>query len=155
MEQDVAFGVRQLVDAALRGLSPAVNDPYTAVQAIQHLSVVLRTLADRVLTNETHFDERGIVRVAIPRPDFAMYLRLTCDQIRRNGAREPAVARGLLRLLTDVGHLVTTDERRRAIEAEARMVLADAERQTFHESELEIVRREAELVFAATGQTRR
>lgn len=45
MEQDVAFGIRQLADIASKALSPAINDPYTAVQAVDHLSVLLAALA--------------------------------------------------------------------------------------------------------------
>src|SRR5664280_1063249 len=48
-EQDAAFGIRQLVDMACKGLSPAVNDPYTAVQAVDHLSVIICALAVRPL----------------------------------------------------------------------------------------------------------
>ena len=45
LQQDVGFGIRQLVDTACKALSPAVNDPYTAVQAVHHLSDILVTLA--------------------------------------------------------------------------------------------------------------
>ena len=45
LEQDVALGVRQLADIASKALSPAINDPYTAVQALDHLSVILSALA--------------------------------------------------------------------------------------------------------------
>ena len=49
LEQDAAFGIRQLVDMACKALSPAVNDPYTAVQAVDHLSVIFCALAVRPL----------------------------------------------------------------------------------------------------------
>ena len=49
LEQDAAFGIRQLVDTACKALSPAVNDPYTAVQAIDHLTVIFCALAQRPL----------------------------------------------------------------------------------------------------------
>jgi uncharacterized membrane protein len=47
LEQDAALGIRQLVDVACKALSPAVNDPYTAVQAVDHLSVIFCALAQR------------------------------------------------------------------------------------------------------------
>ena len=47
MEQDAAFGLRQLTDSACKALSPAVNDPYTAVQAIDHMAVIFGALAQR------------------------------------------------------------------------------------------------------------
>jgi uncharacterized membrane protein len=51
LEQDAAFGIRQLVDVACKALSPAINVPYTAVQAIDHLSVIFCALARRPLGN--------------------------------------------------------------------------------------------------------
>ena len=49
MEQDMAFGIRQQIDIACKALSPAVNDPYTAVQAMDHLTVVCCDIAVRPL----------------------------------------------------------------------------------------------------------
>ena len=49
LQQDAAFGIRQLVDVACKALSPAVNDPYTAVQAVDHLLVIFCALAGRPL----------------------------------------------------------------------------------------------------------
>jgi uncharacterized membrane protein len=53
VEEDAAFGIRQLVDVACKAQSPAVNDPYTAVQAVDHLSVIFCTLARRPLGTPT------------------------------------------------------------------------------------------------------
>jgi uncharacterized membrane protein len=47
LQQDITIGIRQLVDVSCKALSPAINDPYTAVQAIDHLSVVFCALAGR------------------------------------------------------------------------------------------------------------
>ncbi len=59
LEQDAAFGIRQLVDVACKALSSAVNDPYTAVQAIDHLSVILCALAQRPVGNHVARDDSG------------------------------------------------------------------------------------------------
>jgi uncharacterized membrane protein len=75
MVQDVLFGLRRLVDIANRALSPAVNDPYTAIQAVHHLSVLLCVLARRRLGDWLSRDRQGTLRVAVPVPDFAEYLR--------------------------------------------------------------------------------
>jgi uncharacterized membrane protein len=87
MLQDVPFGIRRLVDIGNKALSPAVNDPYTATQAVHHLSVVLCVLARRRLGDWLCRDEHGTVRVAVPFPEFADYLRLGTEQIRRFGSR--------------------------------------------------------------------
>src|SRR5215470_4948022 len=59
LEQDAAFGIRQLVDVACKALSPAVNDPYTAVQAVDHLSVIFCALARRPLGTHIVRDVSG------------------------------------------------------------------------------------------------
>lgn len=148
MEQDVRFGLRQLVDVALRAISPAVNDPYTAVQAIQHLSALVSTLAERRLAHRVVHDAAGVVRVGVPVPGFADYLDLACDQIRRSGAREPAVVLGLLRLLATAASGAPTAERREAISAELELLVEDAERETVQEHDLAAVREEADRARA-------
>ena len=87
MVHDVPFGLRCLVDIGNKALSPAVNDPYTAIQAVQHLSVLVRLLAGRRLGDRLYHDEQGTLRVAVPLPLFADYLRLGTAQIRRSGPR--------------------------------------------------------------------
>jgi uncharacterized membrane protein len=72
-------------------LSPAINDPYTGIQAVHHLSVLLCMLAGRRLGDRLHRDAQGTLRVAVPLLQFADYLRLGTAQLRRSGAKEPAV----------------------------------------------------------------
>ena len=97
LEQDAAFGIRQLVDAACKALSPAVNDPYTAVQAIDHLSVIFCALAQRPLGNHVARHPDGAA-VIVPGRRFPEYLAVMCRLIRRYGNHEPTVADALLRL---------------------------------------------------------
>ena len=66
LEQDAAFGIRQLVDMACKALSPAVNDPYTAVQAVDHLSVIFCALAVRPLGDWVTGDPGGAARSSCP-----------------------------------------------------------------------------------------
>jgi uncharacterized membrane protein len=126
-EQDAAFGVRQLADIASKALSPAVNDPYTAVQAVDHLSVILAALSVRPLGDESLADARGVVRVHVPGRDWAYYLDLGLGQVRRFGHTEPRVVLALLRVARDLGTLCTP-ERRTALGAYVRVLLDDVER---------------------------
>lgn len=137
MLQDVPFGIRRLVDIGNRALSSAVNDPYTATQALHHLSVVLCILARRRLSDRLFRDEHGTVRLAVPFPAFAEYLRLGTEQIRRFGAKEPAVARGLVRLLKNVSSSTTSKDRRGAAAKNIRLVLEDATREAIQPVDLE------------------
>ena len=102
-EQDVAFGVRQLADIAVKALSPAINDPYTAIQALEHLGVLLARLVRRPLGNQRLHDDDGTTRVVIPGRDLSYYLDLATGQIRRFGCAEPRVDRALLRVLATTG----------------------------------------------------
>jgi uncharacterized membrane protein len=147
--QDVAFGIRQLVDVAVKGLSPALNDPATAVEAIGHLSVVMAQLATRRLGSHLLSTDGAAVRVAAPRRDFAAYLDLACGQIRRYGAGEPAVAEALLALLAGVAENVSAEDRRAVILANMRMITAAAEQASTEEADLLPVWAAAERVTAS------
>jgi uncharacterized membrane protein len=105
MEQDIDFGARQLVDIGLRAISPAINDPRTAVEATNHLTRVLCALAQRPLVPGVARDAAGVVRVIVPRPSFEHYVALTCDELRRFGAQEPVVCAALLHMLEDVAQI--------------------------------------------------
>lgn len=148
-QQDVAFGIRQIVDIAVRALSPGVNDPTTAVEAIGNLTVVLSELARRHLGDLLCVDDGGILRIALPRPGLAEYTNLGCDQIRRYGAAEPAVMEGLLRMLIDVGRLTRTNEERTAVARQSRLIMEDAERETPQKDDLAKLCELADLVTAA------
>jgi uncharacterized membrane protein len=152
LEQDAAFGIRQLVDIACKALSPAVNDPYTAVQAIDHLSVIFCTLAQRPLGNHVVRHDSGAALI-IPGRQFPEYLAVMCGLIRRYGAREPTVAHALLRLLSNCAAVVADDrERCAAIEEQARIVVADAEREVAQPTDLAFAHAEAESVHQVVAE---
>ena len=146
LEQDAALGIRQLVDVACKALSPAVNDPYTAVQAVDHLSVIFCALAQRPLGN--HIVRAGSgAAVIVPGRRFPEYLAVMCGLIRRYGAGEPTVAHALLRLLASCAAVAGDDpERCAAIEEQARIVIADAEREVAQPADLTLAHAEAEAI---------
>jgi uncharacterized membrane protein len=149
LEQDAAFGIRQLVDSACKALSPAVNDPYTAVQAIDHLSVIFCALARRPLGHHVAHHPSGAA-VIVPGRRFPEYLAVMCGLIRRYGAAEPTVADALLRLLRTCADMAGSDpEIGAAIEDQARIIIADAEREVRQPADLSSAHAEAESVFRA------
>jgi uncharacterized membrane protein len=128
-QQDLAMGIRQLVDAACKALSPAVNDPYTAVQAIDHMSVIFAELGRHALGPVVAY--QGDVAVVVPSRRFEEYLATMCGLVRRYGASEPTVALALLRLLENSAVVVRHDwNRLRNIAEQAKLIVADAERET-------------------------
>jgi len=106
MNQDPAFGFRQLVDVAIRALSPGINDPTTARQVIDQLHDLLRRLADRSMPGPQRPDETGTIRVVLPSRDWASFLELACDEIATYGAGSSQVRRGLRWMLDDLDGMV-------------------------------------------------
>src|SRR5215470_11099141 len=146
LEQDAALGIRQLVDVACKALSPAVNDPYTAVQAVDHLSVIFCALATRPLGNHIIHGDNGAA-VIVPGRRFPDYLAVMCGLIRRYGAREPTIADALLRLLGNCAAVAGDDpERAAAIEEQARIIITDAEREIAQPADLAYPHAGAEAV---------
>jgi uncharacterized membrane protein len=99
MQQDVEFGLRQLADIALRALSPGVNDPTTANEAISHATAILRELMARDLPPRSEEDEEGRRLVRLDARTFRDYADVAFDQVRRAAADHPAVIVHLLRSL--------------------------------------------------------
>jgi uncharacterized membrane protein len=102
MQQDIGFGVRQLVDIALRAMSPGINDPTTADEAIVHLSGVLATLLRHDLPPRVRAGDDGRVLVRPHDPDHRDLLDLGFDQLRVVAAGEATV---LVRLCTTIAEL--------------------------------------------------
>jgi uncharacterized membrane protein len=142
LQHDAAYGIRQLVDVALRALSPGVNDPTTAQDAIFHLGSVLRAALEQ--------DERG--------RDFAHGSRrlvvaetggheelvaLAFDEIRRVAAPHPAVVIYLLQCISLVqralpagsvaSHRILAEHARLVVDSSRRVDLADPDRRAVEE----------------------
>jgi len=138
-QQDVAIGIRQLVDVACKALSPAVNDPYTAIQAVDHMAVIFAAMAVRPLGPRV--GRAGDCAVVIPSRRFGEYLGTMCGLVRRYGSAEPTVSLALLRLLDTCASIARTDrERLQAVADQARLIAADAERETRQAVDVEPVR---------------
>jgi uncharacterized membrane protein len=117
LHQDPAFGFRQLVDIAERALSPAVNDPSTAVQALDELHDLLRALATRCFPSPMRADSSGQLRLILPRPDWEAYVHLALDEIRQYGAGSVQVLRRMRALILDC-HAIAPESRRPPLEAQ-------------------------------------
>ena len=145
-QQDAAIGIRQLVDVACKALSPAVNDPYTAVQAVDHLAVIFAELARHPLGPKV--SRAGDVVVVVPYRRFGEYLATMCGLIRRYGSREPTVVVALVRLLETVADVARADwTRLHDVADQVRLVVADAEREISQGADLVQVRLAADALL--------
>jgi uncharacterized membrane protein len=102
MEQDLAFGFRQLVDIAERALSPAINDPTTACQAVDVLHDLLRRLAGRHLPGGRLHGADGSLRLVVPQYSFADFVDLAVREIWHYGSGAAQVPGRLLAMLADL-----------------------------------------------------
>jgi uncharacterized membrane protein len=103
LDEDVAYGIRLLVDIAERSLADSpFQDPTTAVQAIDRLHDLLRQLARRPFPDGRHRDEAGQVRLTVRTMSWEAYVHLAFDEIRLAGAGSPQVARRLKAALLDL-----------------------------------------------------
>ena len=126
MQQDVAFGFRQLVDIAEKALSPAINDPTTAVQALDRLHDLLRRLAGRPWPTGRVADDDGRLRLIHPVATWDDFVLLAFTEIRRYGAGSIQTARRLRAAIEDLLSCVP-DDRRPVLEAELARLDAEVE----------------------------
>ena len=117
LEQDVAFGLRQLVDIAARALSPGINDPTTAVQSLDALHDLLRRLATRSTRAHVHTDDRGAVRLVLLPERLDQLLCLALDEICQYGRESGQVRRRLDDLLRDLLAVALPEHRAEVEEA--------------------------------------
>jgi uncharacterized membrane protein len=129
LQQDVEFGVLQIVDIALKAISPAVNDPTTAICCIDQLSRIMIRFAARQVPEDLLYDPPGVIRVSVMWMQFPRLLDAAFEQIRMYAKSDVAVSLRLLRGLTDVATSTQDPEYRRIlVERGARTVAGCAEK---------------------------
>ena len=114
VEQDPAFGIRQLVDMALKAISPGINDTSTAVMCVDYLTAILAQLASRKFPALLRYEEDEL-RVITIAPTFEGLLSEAFDQIRGSAAGNVAIMARMLSALETLIDLTVSPSRRRAI----------------------------------------
>jgi uncharacterized membrane protein len=122
-QQDARFAINQLVEIAVRALSPGVNDPFTAMTCVDRLGAALCRLASRAMPSARRYDEDGALRVVAPAPSYAQLLDLAFDPIRHHGRSDPWVLRHLLARLGAVAECARSPEQAAAIAGMVERVL--------------------------------
>ena len=101
-DQDPKYALRLLVDIAIKALSPAINDPTTAVQALDQIQDQLLRLGRRRLEIGTMRDAEGILRLIVPHPSWEDFLRLAFEEIRFCGATSVQIMRRMRAMISDL-----------------------------------------------------
>lgn len=104
--QDVEFSLHQLVEIAVRALSPGINDPFTAIACVDRLGSALCRLARRDAPSPLRYDDEGRLRLVAPGSTFAGMVDAAFNQIRQSARSNPAVAIRMLDVIAQIaGHV--------------------------------------------------
>jgi uncharacterized membrane protein len=102
IDQDPAFAFRVIVDIAIKALSPAINDPTTAVLALDQLHRLLRHVGRRHLRDDVTFDSKAALRLIFATPDWEDFVQLTFSEIRLYGVANFQIARRVRAMIEDL-----------------------------------------------------
>jgi uncharacterized membrane protein len=149
--QDPEFGIRQMVDLAVKALSPSDNDPTTAVTATEYLGSLLAELSRRTIPSPVRRDDAGAVRVIALGPTFRSMTDLAFDQIREYGASDPAVVFALLDSIRRVARSVDVPSQRAVLREHAEKIARAADREVREPLAREAVNRRLRLALDRIG----
>jgi uncharacterized membrane protein len=149
--QDVEFAVQQLVEMAVRALSPGTNDPFTAVNALDELSDGLAALARRRAPSPTRLDESGSLRVLAPGVDLGHLVEMVVDAVRVYACDHPDVVVRALQCLARIGAQADGAVRDH-LQGQLALLVDTYSRSDPHPHDLTRVRREATWSRAELGR---
>ena len=147
-DQDVAYGIRQIVDVALKALSPGINDTTTAVMSLDYLTAILARLCTRRVESPWRFDE-GELRIITRGATFAGLVELSLDQIRQNAAGNVAVLARMLGTLELLEGLTQNPARRQVLSRQARALQETVQRTVPGAHDLEPLKARAERLVGS------
>lgn len=151
-EQDPEYWIHQLVEVAVRALSPGVNDPYTAVTCVDWLGAILCSISDEPLPSSRRYDAEGQLRLVGDAIAFAGLVEAAFDQIRQSAGSTPAVSLRLLETLANIGRHVRMADRRPPIREQADMTYRAAIAQGLQERDRQDLEERYEAVTRAIGR---
>ncbi len=148
--QDLEYSIRQLVEVALRALSPGINDVYTALAVINRLSSSMRNIMARGAPQAVWCDADGKPRVVAPVSTFEGVADAALNQIRQSGADKPAV---LIHLADAIGQLLQQagDDHRPALQKHLQLVLDAGRRTIADDADLKALEARVEDARRETG----
>jgi len=152
-EDDIEFSVRQLVEVALRALSPAINDPFTAMAAIDWLSAALARLASEEWPARHRYDAAGRLRVIAQVPTFGGVTHTIFSRIRHYGGTSPVVLNRLLEAVASFGPHVRDEADRLLVRDETEAVLRMGRQLISSDADLRELERRHAAAVEALGAT--
>lgn len=149
--QDPLYGVLQLSDIAIKALSPAINDPNTAVMALNEISKVLRQLAGHDLPKHILCDRQGVPRVVADSLTFDAMAAQAFDQIRRYSMGDASIPAKMLDVIAEIGEETGLESQQAILRAHVHAIIEDADREIIGERDRAQVNAEVPQVMRALG----
>jgi uncharacterized membrane protein len=146
--QDPEFAIHQLVEIALRALSPGINDPYTAITCIDKLNSVLCALTKKQFPAKQHYDDKGALRLICKDLAFSDIAKASYDQIRQHANSNVAVTIRLLDSLYDLLFAAQTDEQRQFVIKQTQMIDAQQSKQSLAEDDAQAILEKVTSIFS-------
>ncbi|MEG4985942.1 DUF2254 domain-containing protein [Microcoleus sp. BR0-C5] len=150
--QDVEFPIDQLVEIALRAISPGINDPFTAIRCIDRLSAGLSRLAQRDFPSPYRYDDEQNLRVIIKGVTFEGLVDAAFNQIRQYSKSDVAVTIRLLEAIDCIATYTHNSKQREALRRQAEMILNSSREQISQEQDQKDVQEQYYQVIKALGQ---
>ena len=150
-EDDIEFSVRQLVEVALRALSPAINDPFTAMAAVDWLGAALARLAMDEWPPRYRYDESGTLRVVAEIPTFGGVAHTIFSRIRHYGGTSPVVLNRLLEAVAAFGPHLRDQADRDLVRDEVEAVLRIGRKLSISDADLRELEKRHAAALAALG----
>jgi uncharacterized membrane protein len=147
LTQDVSFGIDQLVEIAVRALSAAVNDPFTALTCIDWLGENLCKIVARWHPARVHRDGQGYIRVITAEPAYDRLVQRSFEKIRQSSLGMPAVMIRALEALARIMTETTGDGQRRVLLEQAAMIDRASERSVPEAADRADIRRRYEAIL--------
>ncbi len=140
---DIEYGVRQLVEVAVRALSPGINDPHTAMSALDRLGAALCSLQGLHLPNGLYMRDGHCV-LMVPAVDYARLAGAMFNLVRQNASGSATVLTRMLQVLTAVASCERSAARLRVLQQHADQIVADVERTVASHADLQTMRQQAD-----------
>jgi uncharacterized membrane protein len=125
-QQDVEFPIYQLVEIALRAISPGINDPFTAIRCIDRITAGLCHLAQRNFPSPYRYDDNNKLRFIVEGADFKGLLDCAFNQIRQYGKSDAEVTMRLLEAIATISTYTNNSQYQASLRHHAQMILQDS-----------------------------
>jgi uncharacterized membrane protein len=152
LEQDVLFAFKLLTEIAVRAISPAINDPFTAESCIDELSSGLCQMAGRVIPSPYRYDDKGRLRVIAAPFSFDDALKASFNTIRQHAESNATVTIYLMQSLEVVARQTRRQEDKTAVQRQAEVIFRSSQDNLSEESDRRDVEERYRRVLAALSQ---